>query len=195
MTKTKTSAIGLRISILLASLLLQACGQPRIGHENRYIDHGDETVTDTETGLMWMRCALGQVWIDDSCKGEAQRYTWLHAMVAAKEHRFAGYDDWRLPDIEELKGLVYCSSGEPRYTGLRHRPNVDFIDIELCEGDYERPTIDQAVFPDTPASFFWSASPYAGNSDYAWVVLFYYGDDNWLNRSNGYRVRLVRGGQ
>ncbi|MGY6586909.1 MAG: Lcl domain-containing protein [Wenzhouxiangella sp.] len=44
------------------------------------------------------------------------------------------------------------------------------------------------------ASNFWSASPYAGNTDNAWNVNFKNGNDNWNNKSNNNRVRLVRGG-
>jgi len=44
-------------------------------------------------------------------------------------------------------------------------------------------------------SNFWSASPYAGNSDNAWNVNFNNGNDNNWNKSNNNRVRLVRGGE
>lgn len=40
----------------------------QIGH---YIDNGDGTVTDTRTGLTWMRCALGQTWDGSTCVGVA----------------------------------------------------------------------------------------------------------------------------
>jgi hypothetical protein len=77
--------------------------------------------------------------------------------------------DWRLPLIDELKTLVVKGS---------------------------HPAIDAKVFPGCPAAGFWSGSPYAGYSNYAWVVHF---DDGYADyygfRSNFYRVRLVRGGQ
>jgi hypothetical protein len=29
---------------------------------SRFDDHGDGTVTDRQSKLMWMRCSIGQVW-------------------------------------------------------------------------------------------------------------------------------------
>jgi len=76
---------------------------------------------------------------------------------------------WRLPNINELRSIV-----------------------ERCRIN---PAINQQVFPNTPTSNFWSASPSAGYSDNAWYVNFGNGSDtNWI-KSNAYRVRLVRGGQ
>lgn len=68
-----------------------------------FVDNGDGTVTDTRTGLMWMRCALGQTWDGTTCVGEAKGYTWEEAM--ALHHGFAGHDDWRLPSIHELRNI------------------------------------------------------------------------------------------
>ena len=95
---------------------------------------------------------------------------------------------FRLPTREELKSLVYCSSGDPGYS------NIPLS--QWCQGSYAQPTIDQAAFANTPSSVFWSASSYAGDSDYAWGVYFGNGLDNWASKnfSSG-RVRLVRGGQ
>ncbi len=42
---------------------------------------------------------------------------------------------------------------------------------------------------------FWSASPYAPNSDNAWNVNFNNGNDNANNKGNNNAVRLVRGGK
>ncbi|BAU57354.1 hypothetical protein HH1059_06660 [Halorhodospira halochloris] len=162
-----------------------------IGHGNRYRDNRDGTVTDIETGLMWMRCSLGQKWRDGACEQEAEIYTW-HEARGEEGYSFAGYDDWRLPEIEELKEIVFCPSGEPSYRGLIHRPDAGFFDRETCEGDDDQPAIDENAFPDTPSSNFWSSSPYADNSSRAWYIDFYHGFDNWLDKGSYGRVRLVR---
>lgn len=157
----------------------------------RYQDNGDGTVTDMQTNLQWMRCALGQIWQGGTCTSEAASYQWQAALNVAKAVNsrggYAGYQDWRVPSIEELRSLVYCSSGAPEIwnnTG------------NSCQGDYSSPTIDSTAFPNTPASSFWSASPYASNAVYAWYVNFYGGGfDGWDGRSDAYHVRLVRAGQ
>ena len=146
----------------------------------RYQVRGDngEIIYDTTTGLEWQRCSLGQTWNGHTCTGEAKTYTWDDAHTAAD--RVPG---WRLPTIDELKTLVYCSSGQPAQFGCQ------------CSGDYQQPTIVTEAFPETPASRFWSGSPYANYSDSAWYVHFYHGyAGNALRSLNG-RVRLVRGGQ
>ncbi|MBT6880289.1 MAG: DUF1566 domain-containing protein, partial [Gammaproteobacteria bacterium] len=80
-----------------------------------------------------------------------------------------GASDWRMPTREELRSIVA----------------------------YDRtiPAIDTDYFPNTVANWFWSASPNAGISDSAWIVNFYYGNVNSANKSNGFRLRLVRAGQ
>jgi len=156
----------------------------------RYQDHGDGTVTDVKTGLQWMRCSLGQEWRVGTCVGNAATYRWEEAREAAetlnRHGGYAGYQDWRLPTIEELQALIYCSSGQPRtWNDTR----------ESCKGKYEYPTIDQAAFPETPGGWFWSSSSYAGNPDYAWGVYFGNGNVNGYYKDYDYHVRLVRGGQ
>ena len=76
---------------------------------------------------------------------------------------------WRLPNINELLSIV-----------------------ERCRTN---PAVNLQVFPGTPQSAFWSASPSAGYSDRAWNVGFTVGLAYWNRRSNSYGVRLVRGGQ
>jgi hypothetical protein len=66
----------------------------------RFIDHGDGTVTDQETGLMWTRDAdlpaetlffyEALSYVDEMNKGNLTNF---------------GYADWRLPTLEELQSL------------------------------------------------------------------------------------------
>ena len=80
-----------------------------------------------------------------------------------------GQTDWRVPDINELHSIV-------------HQGKVN-------------PAIDTNYFPNTVSNWFWSSSPYASDSGYAWRLYFDYGYDYYGYRSNGSFVRLVRGGQ
>ena len=136
--------------------------------DERYEIHGDGTVTDTVTGLMWMQCSLGQNSATD-CSGSASSYNWKEALEAAEGHVFATYSDWRLPNIKELSSLA----ARDRYS----------------------PAINSTVFPNTKSSLYWSTSPDASGGEYAWQLYFNDGDDYGSARDYVYYVRLVRVGQ
>ena len=153
--------------------------EKRIG---QYIDHGNGTITDTASGLMWKRCLEGLSGVNCE-KGKTGKYTWDDAVKRFKDAKYAGYSDWRLPTIAELKTLVYCSKG------VKNKDNC------WCNDGSEEPTINQQAFPNTEASFVWSGSPYADYTNYAWFVNFSLGVSGSYNRSHSYAVRLVRSGQ
>ena len=165
-----------------------AAGRPGIRPHSlisgRYMENGDGTVTDTRTGLMWMQPCVGQSWKNGQVTGEPAPMDWDTAMQQ-NGNGFAGYCDWRLPNIEELKALVYCSSGkrspfhEEGYGGN-------------CLGDYQRPTIDMVAFPNTPDVWLWSSSPHAGDVGNALVVTFSAGNVHFYGKGNIAWVRLVR---
>jgi len=54
------------------------------------------------------------------------------------------------------------------------------------------PTINQTAFPNTPAEWFWTSSPYAGSSGDAWYVFFVNGISSYGDVGVYYRVRCVR---
>ena len=135
--------------------------------------HGDGTVTHGKTGLMWKVCSEGQSWSVDSCSGSAGTYNWQAALQLPQNLNasggYAGYTDWRLPNIKELASIVELSCYNP--------------------------AVNATVFPSTSSNYYWSASPNAGSSSYAWDVSFYSGYGYYRNRNYTDRVRLVRGGQ
>jgi len=76
----------------------------------RFVDNGDGTVTDTQTGLMWLRRAVdvngdGSI-SEEDCVSHEQAYG------LAEDLSFAGYDDWRFPLTVELVSLVENPSHE-----------------------------------------------------------------------------------
>ena len=59
------------------------------GNQPSYVDNGDGTITDLNTGLMWQQTP-------------GDKLTWNEAVTGADTFSLAGYDDWRLPTIKEL---------------------------------------------------------------------------------------------
>lgn len=75
----------------------------------RYLDNNDGTVTDHLTNLMWQRCSIGQHFSSGNCTGLPTEYTWQEACHV--ESNVGDYDDWRIPDEDELQSLIYCFGG------------------------------------------------------------------------------------
>lgn len=64
--------------------------------KDRFKDNGDGTVTDIETGLMWVRNA-----------NIAHRsMNWEDAMKYCEEMNLLGFQDWRLPAKSDFLGLI-----------------------------------------------------------------------------------------
>lgn len=134
----------------------------------QFIDHGDGTVTDTKTGLMWAKCPEGLSG-SDCATGSAITHNWQEALNLASTSVFADYNDWRLPNINEL--------------------------LSIIERQCANPAINLLVFPNTPASFFWTASPYYYLGNIASGHDFKYGDEYGHGKIDANRVRFVRGGE
>ncbi len=62
--------------------------------DNSFTDNNDGTITDSATGLMWLK--------DDS----SSAMNWVDALEWAENLTESGYSDWRLPDAKELQSLV-----------------------------------------------------------------------------------------
>ncbi len=136
-----------------------------------YMVHGDGTVTDVKTQLMWMQCAEGQEGLPSTGEivGQVLQYPWEMAM-RIPEHLnlrggFAGYSDWRLPTLPELQSLVRAD---------------------------ERPTICGEAFPQAPSALFWSSTLVKEGGREACNVYFGSGSQGTNDRDNAYSVRLVR---
>jgi hypothetical protein len=128
----------------------------------------DGVATDTETGLIWLRFAHGQRWENGTVVGNAEKVTWDEAMKIPQKFNqksYGGYNDWRVPTIDELKTLIDMVKGK--------------------EGNY----IDADAFPKNDLRF-WSSSLY--DSKYVWNVCFSDGYSYSSVNYYGSNVRLVR---
>ncbi|MCP4664500.1 MAG: DUF1566 domain-containing protein, partial [bacterium] len=95
-----------------------------------YRDHGDGTVTDLNTGLMWQQ--------DPGAKQDYQA-----AVAGAASCRLAGYDDWRVPSIKELYSLIDFRGVNPISMDVsRVRP---FIDSDVFRFSYGDPAAGDRV--------------------------------------------------
>jgi len=65
--------------------------------KKRFNNNGDGTVTDTTTGLVWLR---------DPADYNVKPQEWQEAIDGCKNFSFAGYKDWRLPAAQELFNIV-----------------------------------------------------------------------------------------
>jgi len=125
---------------------------------------GEVVVIDNATGLMWVSDGNSA-----GCYNGSTR-NWTQAIDFAEGLTFAGYDDWRLPNIIELQSIV----------------------------DYGRynPPINPTYFPNTKNTYYFSSTTDFELTSWAWAVHFIKGRLTYDNgKGNAYYVRPVRGGR
>lgn len=123
---------------------------------NHFIDNGNGTTTDLVTDLTWQ-----QIPYYDSI-------TWEQALTLADTLTFAGYSDWRLPNIKELQSMN---------------------DESLIN-----PSINQTFFSGVNVNHYWSSTSLPNQTTKAWYLDTQLGLTTYQFKINKLYVLCVRGG-
>lgn len=107
---------------------------------NDFQDNADGTITDNATGLMWTQ--------DDNGEG----LTWEDALAFAENSVFAGYTDWRLPNVKELQSIVDYSRSPQTTNSAAIDPIFNCSSITDEGGNTNYP-------------FFWSSTTHENMSE------------------------------
>ncbi len=151
------------------------------GLARSYTDNSDGTITDNRTGLMWEK-------LDDNNTGGIHdidnSYTWYTAFTSKiatlNSGNFAGYNDWRLPNVNELRSLTDFG---------RYGPAIDPAFNTGCAAGC---TVTSCSC--TASNYYWTATTYQNGASLAWSVLFNDGYGGVSGKSSSNSVRAVRGG-
>lgn len=135
--------------------------------DSRFVDNGNDTITDTKTGLTWMkkdtRQMLGRWRNLEQCKEYAEQLN---------QEKFGGYDDWRVCKMEDIK-TIFSKEWQMKAKG------GDMIHIP-------------PVFEPECADVTWTDTV---NGDRAMMYNLIKGRSNWINKlgEGPFAARLVRG--
>ncbi len=163
-------------------------GFVKAGGPLSYHDNGDGTINDLNTGLMWEKKSN-----DGSLHDALKTFVWSSPLTdtvwdwidainteVGNGIGFAGFNDWRLPNVRELLSIIDYG---------RLNPSVD-------------PAFNNHVSPGctvltcsaiTPVPY-WSSTTVATNDVDAWTVEFGAGHVVAFLKSASNAVRAVRGG-
>jgi hypothetical protein len=155
-----------------------------------YTDNGDGTVTDNNTRFMWEKLC------DEDPPGETcpavhdvdSTYTWAAAFgkiaTLNAEPCFAGYCDWRLPNVKELMSIVNYQNSNPAVSPAFNDNCIPSCAVTVCS----------CILP---TRFYWSSTSTAPQPQQpptnAWGVGFFQGEVSGQPKTFFHQVRAVRG--
>ncbi len=125
------------------------------GSEHDFTANGDGTITDENTGLMWQQA------------GDGTAVAWEEALEYAESLTLGEHDDWRLPNIKELRSI--------------------------SDDDLANSSFDTNYFTGY-SSGYWSSTTEQNHPEEAWNVDFSYGLISHTIKTTALNVRCVRGG-
>lgn len=140
-------------------------GKPAQDNRKRFIKKtiaGDDVVIDRATGLIWAADGRG-----GGC-GNGGTFNWNAAIDYAEGLTFAGFSDWRLPNVLELISLVDFSATEP--------------------------SIDINYFPNTYEDIYHTSTTWVEDENINWYVDFFDSNIYAVYKAASHYLRCVRGG-
>ncbi len=155
-------------------------GEFQKGVPRSFTDNGDGTVTDNVTELMWEKLSD-----DGSIHDWADRYKWDDAfavkIAALNTTNFAGYNDWRLPNLFELQSLINAEVvGAATYGAFWNNYSAG-CNVMTCSLVH--------------STGYWTSTTFKDRESGAWVVEFFDGDtDAGYGKTDTAAVRAVRAG-
>jgi hypothetical protein len=123
----------------------------------------DEVVADNLTGLVWVRAP-------HSLAGNETTQTWTNGLTFCNDLEYGGADDWRMPNIVEMRSLIDHSQ-----YGLALPQGHPFIGI--FDNQY------------------WSSTTYANSTGQAWLQRYLAGTMGYDHKTISFHIWPVRGGE
>jgi len=103
--------------------------------------------------LAWTQTEVGSV-------------SWEAALQSAEDSELAGYSDWRLPNIKELRSI--------------------------SNDNLSNPSLDSYFFPDANSDKYWSSTTEVNNTGNGWCVDFETGLVSYEDKESELNVKFVR---
>ena len=154
-------------------------GDLRRGEPRAYQDNGDGTIRDQRTALTWEKLSD-----DGSIHDKDAMYTWAQAFEKIDDLNtppcFAGFCDWRLPNVMELQTLVSWGNFDPSVSAPFDTGCVPGCTVLTCSC--------------TLVSGYWSSTSAEHKPANAHVVGFGTGNVFNVPKTTTDSVRAVRGG-
>ncbi len=141
------------VAILAASILIAKNTETQ-----RYQKVEDKgIVIDRKLGLIW----------EDSMAAKSSSKDWDGAKKYCQDLTLAGKDDWRLPNYDELIGIV------------NYKKQIPVI---------------SSAFKNVSPTYYWSSEIVHSNNSLAWTINLKYGNSHYYPQTRKDSVRCVRGG-
>jgi hypothetical protein len=155
-------------------------GEVQAGAALAYVDNGDGTIIDLNTGLMWAKKSD-----DGAVHDKDLTHSWDNAfavyVATLNASGFAGHSDWRMPNVKELESIVNFEQSLPSVSAPFDTGCMLGCSVLTCSC--------------TASSPHWTSSSQAGSPTQAWEVTFVDGGANVSTKLTSNRsVRAVRGG-
>ncbi len=110
----------------------------------QYVDHGNGTVSDQVTGLMWQQTPVWDI-------------TYAAAVAGASSVTTGGHTDWRLPTINELYSLIDFDG----VTGTSAADSTPYLDTAFFDFEYG----------DVAAGERFIDAQYSSSTEYVWTTM------------------------
>jgi len=141
----------------------------------RFADYNNGTVTDRLTGLMWTKETF-PMYNRDSAFYEEHGNGWtssLDYIAKLNNENYLGYNDWRMPNRNELASLIDCS---------RNTQNLP----------KNNPFISTWPFEFIPPVAYWTSSTLARDTNLAWTYSFKLNSAYYVDKTVSRNVWPVR---